>query len=84
MGTLHSQWGSPFQLMKSDVSCLGDLSVRMFQLQPTETDSSYLNQQENLWARISGPPRLMVAGGAGLDQVQEKGSLAAGGMTAIF
>lgn len=55
----HSQWDSPLQLMKSDASCLGDLSVRMFPLQLTETDLGYLNQKENLWRRLSGPPRLM-------------------------
>lgn len=65
--------GLALQLMKSDVSCLGDLSVRMFQLQLMETDSGYLNQKENLWGRVSGPPRLIGSGGAGLDEVQESG-----------
>lgn len=34
----RSQWDSPLQLMKSDVSWLGDLSVGMFSLELTEAD----------------------------------------------
>ena len=77
--------GLALQLMKSDVSCLGDLSVRMFQLQLIETDSGYLNQKENSWGRISGPPRLM---GKLKEQAwmehRNWGTVAAGSVTVIF
>lgn len=71
--------------MKSDVSCLGDLSVGMFQLQLTETDWGYLNQKENLWGRISGPPRMDES----LEEqawmkYRNQSALAAGSVTAIF
>lgn len=71
--------------MKSDVSCLGDLSVRMFQLQLTETDSGYLNQKENLWGRISGHPRIdeWLEDQAWM-KYRNQGILAAGNVTAIF
>lgn len=71
--------------MKSDVSCLGDLSVRMFQLQLTETDSGYLNQKENLWGRISGLPRIdeWLEEQAWIEY-RNQGILAAGSVTAIF
>ena len=77
--------GLALQLMKSDVSCLGDLSVRMFQLQLRETDSGYLNQKENLWGRRSGPPRLMgkLEERACMEH-RSRGTVVAGSVTVIF